>query len=143
MRYPWLVLMVIGCGRSEPPPFVAHPLYLEGMPRCPGAANGYRQPILVKVTEPDRPRTTKDVFFDAPDRPYQFTVDRSKHAVEVAFGICAEPFDAKRTSYSCEAKTVRWYATSTVDIDPAAARNTVLFAPPPQPIACLTGTAKP
>lgn len=106
---------------------------------CRGVGNGYRHPILVKAVESDRGRTTKQIFFNAPepnDEP--LTVDRSKHRVEIVLGTCAEEFTATGGRYDCAAATVAWYATIPVEVDPARP-TAIAFQTPPKPIECLRG----
>ena len=140
MRYAVLVAMV-ACSKSEPQ-FVEHELFLDDFPHCPPSrGNGFAHPFVIKVAEPDRNHQSKDVFFNAPTKPHHFTVDKVKHQVEVSFGECAEPFDPMAKRYSCEAATISWYATVPLDIDPAQ-RNSVHFAMPTHPVACLHGAAQ-
>jgi hypothetical protein len=137
-----LVLAGAACSSrsAEPPePFVAHDLVLEDFPQCPGGG-AFARAFVLKMSEPARERHAKEIFLRAP-KAHKFTVDKRKQTVEVAFGICAEPVDLKTNRYQCEAKTMQWYASVPVEIDPAAARSSFRFAMPPEPVKCQQGTA--
>ena len=140
-----LVLVLVGgaaCSSRapEPPePFVPHDLVVEDFPHCPGGG-AFARAFVIKMLEPARERQTKEVFLRAP-KAHKFTVDKRKHAVEVRFGICAEPVNLDVRQYRCEAPTMQWYASVPVEIDPAAARSSLRFAMPPEPVKCQQGTA--
>jgi hypothetical protein len=125
---------------AEPPePFVPHDLVLEDFPLCPGGGT-FARAFVIKVSEPARERRAKEIFLRAP-KAHKFTVDKRKQTVEVGFGICAEPIDLNANRYQCEAKTMEWYASVPVEIDPAAPRSTFRFALPREPVKCRQGTA--
>jgi hypothetical protein len=137
-----LVLAGAACssqGAEPPEPFVAHDLVVEDFPHCPGGG-AFQRAFIIKVLEPVRERQMKEVFLRAP-KAHKFTVDKRKQAVEVRFAICAEPVDLDVKRYQCEAKTMQWYASVPVEIDPGAARSSFRFSMPPEPVKCQQGTA--
>ena len=142
MRAAALVLAGVACssqGREPPEPFVPHDLVVEDFPHCPGEG-AYARAILVQVVERSRDRHVKEIFLRG-EKSHRFTVDKRKQAVEVQFGRCAERIDLNAKHYQCEAKTMQWYASVPVEIDPAAARTQVRFAMPAEPIQCQQGAA--
>jgi hypothetical protein len=142
VRYAALVVLGVACSSREAAPeepFVPHDLVVEDFPQCPGGG-AFARAFVVKVVEPIRGRQAKEIFLRGA-KAHRFTVDKRKQAVEVRFGVCAEPVDLNKSRYQCEAPTMQWYASVPVEIDPAAARSVVRFSMPPEPVRCQQGTA--